>query len=188
MRTCGFRGLLLAASLAATAAHADELPVALQIQLLSNMTTYIANMRPPDGSPVKVVVVQAPAGTPTRSAQSLFNALQQAGKLGGFKVEPRLLPFADAKALAAALAAEKAQVVYLTSELNEKAAAGVVEALGTSGTVSVSSVADHVRLGVVLGFSLVEARPRILVNLKQAAKQAIKFDSGLLRHAVIVDR
>ena len=54
--------------------------------------------------------------------------------------------------------------------------------------VTVSGVSEHVRLGVVLGFSLVEAHPKVLVNLKQAHKQNIEFHNGFLRHADIVDR
>jgi hypothetical protein len=45
-----------------------------------------------------------------------------------------------------------------------------------------------VKQGVVLGFSLVESRPRVLINLKQAQKQNIVFLGGLVSHSVVVDR
>ena len=54
-------------------------------------------------------------------------------------------------------------------------------------TLTISGVADHVKLGAVLGFALIEARPRVLINLKQAERQKIVFLSGLVKHSIVVE-
>lgn len=183
---------LLAMSLAlvgSVAASAEELPVALQAQLLSKMTTYIGTLAPGDGATIKVLVVSAaPPDAPSRGAQAIAAAIGQVGKLGAYKVETKLVTFASAKKLQASVTDEKPQIVYLAPEIDEKGAQAVVEAVGTAPVVTISGVSDHVKQGVVLGFSMEEARPRVLVHLKQARKQSIEFRNGLLAHAVIVEK
>lgn len=189
MRSARFPAALVAVMVLATAAHAEELPVNLQVQLLSKMSTYVSNFGLPGAPAVKILVVYPATKTePSRGAQALSTALIQAGKLGQYVTEPKLVPAVDAAKFQAVLAAEKPQVIYLAPELDEKATAQIIEAAGGGTALTVSGVADHVKLGVVLGFSLVESRPRVLINLKQAQKQKIVFLSGLVKHSVVVDR
>ena len=54
--------------------------------------------------------------------------------------------------------------------------------------VTVSAASAHIKQGVILGFDLVEAKPHILVHLKQARAQNVVFLSGLLTHSVIVEK
>ena len=77
---------------------------------------------------------------------------------------------------------------YLAPELDEQSVDGIVDALGKMPAVSITGVSDNVKRGVILGFSLVEARPRVFLNLKQAAKQNVAFHGGLVSHSVVVDR
>ena len=173
----------------AATAQADELPVSLQVQLLSKMSTYVSNFGSGPDSPVKIFVVYPNLGTgPSRGAQALSTALTQAGKIGLHPAEPKLVPASDAKAFVALITAEKPQVIYIAPELDEKATAEIIEAASSGKTLTISGVADHVKQGVVLGFALVESRPRVLINLKQAQKQEIVFLSGLVKHSVVVDR
>lgn len=171
---------------AAAAARADELPVALQAQLLSKTSTYITSLTPGAGGGVKVLVV-SPTAAASRGAESLSKALGSMGQVGRFKLTAVVAPFAGAKEFQATLAAEKPQVVWLAPELDEKAVSGVVEAAGP-GVVTVSAVSSHVSQGVILGFSMAEGKPSILVNLKQARARSVVFLSGLLTHSVIVEK
>ncbi len=181
--------LAAAVVLVAGSALADELPVGLQVQLLSKMSTYVSNFAPAGAAGVKILVVYPGSKEPaTRGAHAISTALSQAGKLGQYTAEPVLVPYGDAKAFADRLAAEKPQVVYLAPELDEKTTTEIVEAATGTTVLTISGVAEHVRAGVVLGFSLVEARPRVLINLKQSQKQKIVFLSGLVKHSVVVDR
>lgn len=176
------------ALLCATAAAADELPVSLQVQLLSKMSTYVSNFAPKGATTVKVFVVHPGSkDAPSRGAQALSGALGTTTKLGPYAAEVVLVPYVDGKKLEAAVTADKPQVVYLAPELDAKATGEIVEAVSSGTTLTISGVADHVKLGAVLGFSLVEARPRVLINLKQARRQNIVFLSGLVSHSVVVD-
>ncbi|MHB8876183.1 MAG: YfiR family protein [Myxococcaceae bacterium] len=179
---------LLGTALLASGASADELPVALQVQLLSKMSTYIIGFGAGESSAVKVLVVHpGSAEAPSRGSQALVGAIGQMGQFGSLKVEAKLAPLTDVKTLQAQLASEKPQVVYLAPELSEKNVATIIEALGSSTAVTISGVTEHVKAGVVLGFSLFEARPRVFVNLGKARKQNIQFHNGLLRYAIVVE-
>ena len=183
------RALLIAVILGASAARADELPVLLQVQLLSKMSTYVSTFAPEGATAVKILVVYPGSReAPSRGAQAIATSLTQIGKLGRYTAEPKVVPSSDAKKFQELLAAEKPQVVYLAPELDEKATAEIVEAAGTSTVLTISGLPEHVKIGAVLGFSLVESRPRVLINLKQSQKQKIVFLSGLVSHSVVVDR
>lgn len=189
LRACRVLVAALAVGALAPAAAAEELPVSLQVQLLSKMPTYVENLAGGGGATVKVLVVfPGPSETPSRGAAALVGAITQVGQFGSVKAEPKPVAFVGAKKLLAALAAEKPQIVFLAPEIDAAAAAAIVQACAGSSTLTVTGNGDLVKLGVVLGFSLVEARPRVLVNLKQANAQKLVLRSGLLSHAVIVDR
>jgi hypothetical protein len=165
-------------------ALADELPIALQVQLLSKTSAYVTTLQPGEDGKVKVLVVHAGASA-ARGSESLAGAINQAGTIGKFPAEAKLVPVADVKA---AIASEKPQFVWLAPELDEKGAQAVIDACGAASIVTVSVNGAHVKQGVILGFELAEARPRILVHLKQARAQNVVFLSGLLTHSVIVER
>ncbi len=182
------RALIAAVLLGAAGSAADELPVALQAQLLSKMSTYIVNFAAGETDAAKVMIVYpGPGDSPSRGAQALSAAIEKIEKIGALKVAPKLVPY-DPKKFAGVLAAEKPHLVYLAPELDERSVDGIVDALGKVPAVSVTGVSDHVKRGVILGFSLVEARPRVFLNLKQAAKQNVAFHGGLVSHSVVVDR
>jgi len=181
MRAMGAAAWLL---LLSAPAAADELPTTLQVQLLAKTGSYITSLAPGETGAVKVLVVH-PGASPSRNAEAVASGVNQTAQVGKFRAEAKLMPFSG---LRAALAAEKPQLIWVAAEMDEKSVEGIIEACGTSPIVTVSPVAAHVRLGVILGFELVEAKPRILVHLKQAKVQNVVFLSGLLTHSVIVER
>lgn len=179
--------LLTLVLLGSVTASAEELPVGLQIQLLSKMTSSIPNLIPKNAGPIKILVVHpGTADNPTRGAQSLLNAITQVGKFGSHATSVTLVPFVDSARFKAAFEAARPQLVYLAPEFD--AVAGIVNVCSDSTALTASSSSAHAKQGIVLAFSLVEARPRVLVNLKQANKQQIEFRNKLLTFAVIVDR
>jgi hypothetical protein len=183
------RAALLVVALAAAEARAEEVPLPLQVQLLSKMATYIINGTQADAPVVKVWILYPGASNlPSRGAQALAAAVEQVGQFGKQAAQSKLVAFLDAKKLEAALAEEKPQFVYLAPELDEKTVAAVVEASTPTAAITVSSVGDWVRTGAILGFTLVEARPQILLNMKQARRQNVSFHAAITRHAVVVER
>ena len=173
------------------AGDADELPLELQAQLLSKMTTYVKGLAPAGATSLKVLVVypaSAPDAPPTRAAQAMVQAIGQQGKMGTLAAESKTVPFTDLKAFQATLAAEKPNVVYVTSEHDAKSLGYLAQALKGSGVLAVTGTRAHLEQGVVLGFTPAEGRPKVLVNLKQAREQGVVFHNGLLRYAVIVEQ
>jgi hypothetical protein len=173
-----------AALLLAFAARADELPLPLQVQLLQKTSAYITSLQPGPSGKVKVLVVH-PGPTPARSSETLAAAINTGGQVGKHPAEASLVALAGLKA---AVTAEKPQMLWVASETDEKGVAAVLEAVGTENIVTVSASAAHVKQGVILGYELAEAKPRILVHLKQARAQSVVFLSGLLTHSVIVEK
>lgn len=189
LRALAVLALALGAAVA-SGADADEVPIELQAQLLSKMTTYVKGLAPAGATSLKVLVVYpagAPDAPPTRSAKAMAQAVASVGKMGNLTAESKTTAFTDVKAFQAALATEQPQVVYVTGDHDAKSVALVAQALKGSAVLSVSGTRSHVELGVVLGFAVAEGRPRVLVNLKQAREQEIVFHNGLLRYAVIVE-
>lgn len=168
----------------ALAARADELPLPMQVQLLQKTSAYITSLVPGESGKVKVLVVH-PGDKAPRFAEQLVESLNKLGQLGKHPAEAKPVPLAGVKA---ALGVEKPQMLFLSPDLDEKGVASVLEACGTASIVTVSPTQAHVKQGVILGFDLQEAKPRILVHLKQARAQSVVFLSGLLTHSVIVER
>ena len=175
-------GLVLV--LFATRAVADDLPLALQVQLLQKTSAYITSLQPGETGKVKVLVVY-PGDKVSRSSETVANTINQAGQLGRHPAEAKTVPLASLKAT---LATEKPQVLWVSPETDDKGVTALMEAVGSSNIVTVSAVSAHVKQGVILGFDLLEAKPRILVHLKQARAQNVVFLSGLLTHSVIVEK
>lgn len=181
-------GALLASALSASPARADEVPLPLQVQLLSKMAALIDL---PAGTPSTIKILILYPGTlpaPSRGALTLSSAIAQTAQFGSAKAEARVLPYLDAAKLALTVATEKPQLVYLAPEFPAEGVPGVVQACSSGGVVTLSSVGEHVKLGIILGFSLVEAHPQVLLNLKHAREQNIGLHVGLTRHAVVVER
>jgi len=179
------RGLAASAVLlCGLAASADDLPLPLQVQLLQKTSSYITSLSPGESGKVKVLVVY-PGASPSRAADTVSGTINQLGQLGRHPAEAKTVPLTGLKA---ALAEEKPQMLWVAPETDEKGVTAVMEAVGTANIVTVSAVAAHVKQGVILGFDLLEAKPRILVHLKQARAQSVVFLSGLLTHSVIVEK
>ena len=170
--------------LAALAARADELPLPLQVQLLQKTSSYITSLSPGETGKVKVLVVH-PGDRPTRFAEQLSEAINKLGQLGKHEAEAKAVALGGLKAT---IAAEKPQMLFLAPDVDEKGVGAVLEACGSANIVTVSAMQAHVKQGVILGFDLQEAKPRILVHLKQARAQSVVFLSGLLTHSVIVEK
>lgn len=168
----------------ACAASAEELPLQLQVQLLQKTSAYITSLAPGEAGKLKVLIIHG-GDKPTRIAEQLSDAINKLGQLGKYPAEAKPVALSGLKA---ALGSEKPQMLWVTPDIDEKGVASVLEACGTTSIVTVSASQAHVKQGVILGFDLQEAKPRILVHLKQARAQSVVFLSGLLTHSVIVEK
>lgn len=167
-------------------AQLASVPVSLQVQLLSRVVQYDRSFGTRASAGAVVLVVAKPGDAlSSRTAGQIADSLRRLGTLGSAPINVIEVPFSTPAALADHVRGSGAAVVYLSTGLTSQVT-NIAEALSGNAVLSVSaSDADAVR-GAVLAFELVEASPRLVVNLDQARRQQIVFSAGLLRLARVI--
>lgn len=178
--------LLLTGSLAPAAADEVSVPIELQVALLERIVRYERTFAA-ETTPVHVLVVsRASSPESQRVSGQLVAGLRHAGTLGGRTVEATTSSYTSASALDGEVAASHARIVYLAAGLGDQIAA-IGAALSDAGLIIVSAVGADVDRGAVVGFELVSARPRIVVNLGVARAHQLQFNAQFLRLARVVE-
>lgn len=162
-------------------AAADEIPAALQAELLTRLAAYDKNMKARAGERVNIVVVAKPDDSDSeRNAAQLVSALGRIDRVGALPHAVSTLAYAGAASLAEACKASRAGVAFVTPAL-----AGEVEALRAAfdraDILTIAPSAEMTRRGIVLGFELVSSRPKLFINLTQAARQNVSMPAEILK-------
>jgi hypothetical protein len=164
-------------------ASAEDVPVpfALQAELLAKVAAYDRNMQARAGDRVRVLLVQKPGDdSSARAIVQMQEALGKIGTIAGLPHDEQVVAWGGAPALAQTVTAQHAAIVYLTPGFS-----GDVDAIRAALTgvdvLSVAAVPNYVPRGIVLGFDIVEGRPKLLVNLSQSAKQHVAFKAEVLK-------
>lgn len=182
------RGLLQAAGL--TLLPRDVLaraavPLKLQAQLLAKVSAYDRNMKKRAGDRVRVIVAQKEGSTGSRRvAKRFLSALESIDEIAGLPHESSRASFSSTTELREVVEKEQAAVVYLAGDMDELARE-IREVLDGLSVLSVTSNPGDVRRGIVLGFDLIEARPKILIHLPAAKSQKVQFSTRLLKLAKV---
>jgi hypothetical protein len=180
--------LLLSAALIAesTAAQSVEVPVRLQIELLSKVAAYDRNFAERARGRVQVFVI-VKRGDPEseRVGEQISAELKANEQLGGLPHVHERVDFASAKSLAEVCRTRGAAIVYLSTGLSEQIPA-IATALDGISVLSVSASAADVRKRAVLGFDVEAGKPKLVVHLDQARRQKIAFKPELLRLARVI--
>jgi hypothetical protein len=167
---------------------ADEVsvPIELQVALLERIVRYERTFAA-EATPVHVVVVsRASSPESLRVTGQLVAGLRHAGTLGGRTMDAATVSFTSAAALRAEVDSSHARIVYLAAGLGDQIAA-INGVLSGAGLILVSAVGADVDRGAVVGFELVSARPRIVVNLGVARAHQLQFNAQFLRLARVVE-
>jgi hypothetical protein len=133
-----------------------------------------------------LVVIRPGDAASTRFADALTGALKQIDTIGGLPHDETTTPYAGAEALAAAVRTQHPAIVYLSPGLTSEAGA-VGNALSGLDVLTISAEPEAVAKGVVAGFDLVSNQPKIVLNLKQAAKQRVQLTGTVLRLAILTE-
>jgi hypothetical protein len=180
--------LLLTASLFSRSSPAQsvEVPVRLQVELLSKVAAYDRNFAARAGARVQVIVI-VKRGDPEseRVGEQISAELSAVDQLGGRPHAHERLHFASAKQLAELCRTRGAAVVYLSTGLTEQIAS-VAAALEGISVLSVSATAAYVAKRAVLGFDVQAGKPKLVVHLDQARRQKVAFKPELLRLARVI--
>jgi hypothetical protein len=182
------RGLLGALLLSASLALADaSVPAQLQAKLTGKLALFDRQFGVRAGARARVLVVVHPgdAGS-TRFADALTCALRQLDTVGGLPHEEVTTTYGGADALEATVRAQHPAIVYLSSGLTSEARA-IGDALSGLDVLTISAEPEAVPKGIVASFDLVSNQPKIVLNLKQAAKQNVQLTGTVLRLAIITE-
>lgn len=161
-------------------------PLDLQVDLLRKVVRFERGFVGRAGTQITLLlVVRAHNTDSARAAAQLESALSRAHEIAGVPVKVVVHEYVSAAALRRAIVASGAQLVYLTAGLQGEVAA-IAGALDGQPTITVSTDGDEVELGAVLGFELVSSHPKIVLNVGQAKRQHLDFDSDLFRLARVI--
>lgn len=173
-----FAGALLSGGVGA----ADvAVPPAVQAQLIAKVAAYDKEFEKRAGARAQVlVVVRAGDDASTRIGAAMMKELSAQATIGGLPHDETLVTWAGAKDLAATIKKKKAAIVVITPGHDADVEA-IASALDGVDVLSVSTVAEWVPRGIVLGFDLVSGKPKLLVHLGQAKKQHVVFKAEVLK-------
>jgi len=164
-----------------------RVPPQLQAQLVARLGTFDRNFQARAGAVAQILVVhQAGNSESSFEGASLAKAIGELRDVGGVAARVEEAEWSDAQALAARCRARKIALVYFTVGL-ENEMPRVADAFTGVDVLTVGTSARHAEHGAVVGFGLEEARPKIVLNLKQARAQNVAFKAELLKLARIVE-
>lgn len=167
-------------------AEAELVPARLQAKLLSKVAGYDRNFKRRAGERALVlVVVRGGDAESERTGEQLESELRSLEKVGGLPHEESVVAFESAEALASLVRQRGAAIVYLAPGLGDEVGA-IADALAGTSVLSVGALASFVERRAVVGFERQGGKAKIVVHLKQARRQKVKFRSSLLKLARVI--
>jgi hypothetical protein len=179
---------VLSAALMFEVAFADDIavPVGLQASLLSKVVTYDRNLAERAGDRIHTLLVgKSKDPTSMPFIRQMRQALGEIDTFGPYPHDEEIVEFTDAAALAEKCRTERISIVYLGPGLHDDIDA-IRNALEGLSILTVSASPDEVLRGIVLGFDLVQGKPKLVIHLPQARKQHVNMQSDLLKLMRIV--
>jgi hypothetical protein len=190
-RRCGvvtilLTGLLLFSS--ATTIAATDVPVDRQALILTRALAYDRELRVRAGDDLLIAVLAKPGhGASAEMSGAFSKALRDMGhvKVQGLVLRGTQLAFTGAPALAAAVAAQDVDVLYICAGLEPEVPA-IIEVTRKHRIVTIGSREEHLARGATLGVFQFESKPTIVVNFPAAKSEGASFSSDLLRLAKVI--
>jgi len=182
LRRRGFLAGAIAIAIARpTSADDVAVPPAVQAQLLAKVAAYDKEYEKRAGGRAQIAIVHRPGNDEsTRTAKAMLKELSALPAVGGLPHDESLLAWSSAKDLVAYIKKNRVAIVIFAPGLSGDVDA-IRAALDSVPVLSVSTVADWVPRGIVLGFDLVSGKPKLLVHLGQAKKQNVAFKAEVLK-------
>jgi hypothetical protein len=179
----------LSAVLVFDVALADDIavPADLQASLLAKVVTYDRNLAERAGDRVHTLLVgKSKDPTSMPFIRQMRQALGDIDTFGSYPHDEQIVEFSTATALAEKCRAERISIVYLGPGLHDDIDA-IRNALEPLSILTVSASPEEVLRGVILGFDLVQGKPKLVIHLPQARKQHVNMQSDLLKLMRIVE-
>src|SRR4051794_31077769 len=137
-------------------------PVVLQAELVAKVAEYDRNFPARAGDRARVLLVTQPTNADSVTvAQQMSAALGRISQIAGLPHDESILPYPGAVELARICRDRHVSIVYFGPGFRNDVAE-IRAALAGVDVLSVASVPDYVREGIVLGFDVVSGRPKLL--------------------------
>lgn len=170
-----------------TALAGTSVPPALRAAIILRSAGYERAFAERAGDAVIAVVHQksGPSAEDGAAMAAVFSKLLKETKVAGRKGRIVQIVHESGASTAAELKAQRAELVYFAIGL-EGAMASIPAREGSISRILVCGNGAGTAQGCTLGVELDGARPRIVLNMKEANAAGLRFDPGLLRLARIV--
>ena len=179
----------LSALLVFDVALADDVsvPADLQASLLAKVVPYDRNLPERAGDRVRTLLV-GKSSDPTSMPfiRQMYQALGEIDRFGLYPHDEQIVDYVGAAALVEKCRNERISVVYLGPGLHDDIDA-IRAAVEPLSILTVSASPGEVLRGIVLGFDLIQGKPKLVIHLSQARKQHINLSSELLKLMRIVE-
>jgi hypothetical protein len=182
------RALAFGIALVTVSASAREVdvPLRLQAELLAKVVAYDGSFTARAGGHALVlIVIRAGDADSERLGERMLAELRVLAAIGGLPHAEELVRYSSAGALGEFIKVRGADVVYLSTALEGELAA-IAHALDGISVLSVGVNAAYVPRRAVLGFDVESGKPKLVVNLGQARRQAVAFPPELLTLARVI--
>jgi hypothetical protein len=173
----------LAAPLVTSTGHAESVtaPIVLQAELLAKVAEYDRNFAARAGDRARVLLVTQPTNADSVTvAQQMSAALGRLSQIAALPHDETILPYPGAAELARICRDRHVSIVYFGPGFRDDVG-DIRAALSGVDVLSVASVPDYVKEGIVLGFDVVSGRPKLLFNLPQARLQKVALAATVLK-------
>jgi hypothetical protein len=178
----------IAVTLAMSSVLALDAPAQLQVTILGRALGYEATLKERVGDSLMLLVLYRSGEYDSEQCSKQIFEVFDGMKLTvqGMPLRAIRAAYAGEDALRRAIAKDGLDMLYVCDGLQD--AAPELARLGSmQHLVTIGASEGLVREGLTLGVSMRGGRPKILVNATRAKEGAIRFESGLLRLAEMVD-
>lgn len=162
-------------------------PVKLQAALTSRLIEYLQEPPIREAGAVRVGILAKSSSTDSlRAAAEFKGELSRFDTIAGLPHAEASIEWSNANSLVEESRRGDLRIIYLAPGL-ESELPSIVAALEGKQIVTIAGDPSYVKRGAILGFDLVEARPKMVFNERQATKQNVKFKSQVMKLMRIVE-
>jgi hypothetical protein len=155
-------------------------PAGLQASLLAKTASYDKGFAGRAGDHAVVLLFQRSGAESRAAAAEMRAALASIPQLGGLPHSEEIVDFGGAAAAAEVCKQKRAAIAHFGAGFGDDVGA-IRGALTGMNILSVAGAPDYVPGGIVLGFDLVEGKPKLYVHLTQAKAQGVEFRAEVLK-------
>lgn len=179
--------LVLLATWGRPVAAETSVPIDLQVDLLRKLVRFERGfVARAGGSVVVLIVTRASDPVSVRVVAQMREAFSRINDIAGRPIRLVTEEYTSPKLLRTKVDAENASLVIVPPGLAGELGA-IAPAFAGRTSITMTTDGDQVSSGAVVGFELVSSKPKIVLNLGQARRQHLDFDSDLFRLCKVIE-